>query len=249
MRGCAPPPGATAREHNPAGGPCRRRARSAAGTGLRPEPPPFAVPGRRCHAPSKAARSSRRSLERPRSLVRPRDDGDPSHGASARALNRQNETWRLLKAHCPWIPRKIGIRSRPWPSRAFRGGRAWWANVDCPVQRPRYQSSKPPAGWMPRHAWDRTWARAVRRTPPRDRIDCLFMHGCERAWLLAARPCSARGDTPSDPMRSGSWSPMVSRPRGLGGKFLNSQKKEGPRTTLEAFNEEKKGRVRSARSD
>ena len=34
-----------------------------------------------------------------------------------------------------------------------------------------------------------------------------------------------------------------------GAKFSNPQKKEGPRTTLEAFNEEKKGRVRSARSD
>ena len=221
------PPGATARDHRPAGGPCRRRARSAAGTGLPPEPPPFAVPGRRCQAPSKAARSSRRSLERPRSIVRPRDNGDPSHGArSACALNRQNETWRLLKAHCPWIPRKIGIRSRPWPSRVFRGGRAWWAYVDCPVQRPRHQSSKPPAaGWMPRPAWDRTWARLGRRTP--QKTVSMAFYARMRAGL------TARG-APILRTRRRAFEPhavrlMVSRPPGPWKPVFKFPKKRRPK--------------------
>ncbi len=241
MRGCAPL-GATARDHNPTGGPCRRRARSAAGTGLRPEPPPFAVPGRRCHAPSKAARSSRRSLERPRSLVRPRDDGDPSPRRVGACLKPAKRDLAPAKGPPPVDPHAKPVSGHdPGPRGLFGvagpGGRMWTAPSSALGIS---HLSRRPGGCPGRRGTGR--GREPSGGRPQETVSIAF--SCTDA---SGRGCSRHAHAPHKAVRL-----MVAHgvaPRGLGGKFLTSQKKEGPRTTLEAFNEEKKGRVRSARSD
>ena len=142
-------------------------------------------------------------LSAPWSFALPRDDDDedpsPRRVISA-SFAWQGEIWRLTNAHCSWVPtqNRHQVAALAQALEGFSGPQCLVGDFNAPPTAPGI-AHLTASGWVDAHACVGQGTGATfPAEAPQDRIDYLFVHGCDRARLLATRTFPEQGPALSD---------------------------------------------------
>lgn len=142
-------------------------------------------------------------LSTPESFPLPHADDDedlsPRRAISA-CFGWQGEIWRLTNAHCSWVPRqnRRQVAALAQALEGFSGPQCLVGDFNAPPEAPGIRQLIE-RGWVDGHECVGQGAGATfPADAPQERIDYLFVHGCDRARLLATRTFPDEGAPLSD---------------------------------------------------